>query len=76
MMRLVASNSNSKPVPEAIRGAIDEVSVDDLREIVERISTPRAHGTPETQAVRRIIFDLLSASRAGRVVARARCCAP
>src|SRR5437016_1850142 len=66
-MQLVASTPNSKPVLGAIRGAIDAVSQDDLREIVERISIPRAHGTHENQAVRRTIFDLLSASQAGRL---------
>ena len=63
--RSVSSTPNSKPVPESFRGAIDAVSRDDLREIVERISIPRAHGTAENQAVRRTIFDLFSTSRAG-----------
>ena len=52
-MRLVASTPDSKPVPEAVRGALAAVSPEDLREIVERISVPRPTGTPENVAVRR-----------------------
>ncbi len=66
-MQLVASTPNSKPIPEAVREPLDVVCRDDLREIVERISIPRPHGTPENEAVRRMIFDLLSASQAGRL---------
>src|SRR5579885_1570460 len=66
-MRLVASTPSSKPVPGAVAGAIDTVYPDDLREIVERIGIPRAHGTPENRAVRRTIGDLLSDSPAGRL---------
>jgi Zn-dependent M28 family amino/carboxypeptidase len=66
-MQLVASIPNSKLIPEAVREPLDLVCRDDLREIVERISIPRPHGTPENEAVRRMIFDLLSASQAGRL---------
>jgi hypothetical protein len=65
-MQLVASTPNSKPIPEAVREPLDLVCRDELREIVERISIPRPHGTPENEAVRRMIFDLLSSSHAGR----------
>jgi hypothetical protein len=66
-MRLVASTPNSKPIPETIRRALDVVTEPGLRMIVERISIPRPHGTSENEAVRRMIFDLLSASQAGRL---------
>jgi Zn-dependent M28 family amino/carboxypeptidase len=66
-MQLVASTPGSKPVPGAIRETLDAVSQDDLREVVERISIPRARGTPENHAVRRILVDLFSASPAGRL---------
>ena len=66
-MQLVASTPRSKPVPEAIRDVVAAVSPDELRAIVERISIPRVHGTPGNQAVRRTIFDLLSASQGGRI---------
>jgi hypothetical protein len=66
-MRLVASSPNSKPIPEAVREPLDLVCRDDLRGIVERISAHRPHGIPENEAVRRMIFDLLTASQAGRL---------
>ena len=66
-MQLVASTPNSKPIPEAVREPLDVVCRDDLREIVERMSIPRPHGTPENEAVRRMIFDILSATQAGRL---------
>jgi Zn-dependent M28 family amino/carboxypeptidase len=66
-VQLVASTPNSKPIPDLVRESLDLVCRDDLREIVERISIPRPHGTPENEAVRRMIFDLLSASQAGRL---------
>ena len=56
-MRLVPSTPNSRPVPEAVRGALAAVSPEDLREIVERIAAPRPTGTPENLAVRRTILD-------------------
>ena len=58
-MRLVASTPDSKPVPEAVRGALAAVSPEDLREFVERISVPRPTGTPENLAVRRTIIELV-----------------
>jgi Peptidase family M28 len=67
MMRLVASRPGSKPVPEAIREALAAVSEAELRAIVERIGIPRAHGTPENQAIRRTIVDWFSATEAGRL---------
>jgi hypothetical protein len=66
-MRLVASRPRSKPAPAAIREALAVVSEEELREIVERISIPRAHGTPENRAVRLTIIDWLSAIPAGRL---------
>ncbi len=67
MMRIVASTPDSEPVPEAIRGVLDTVSPDDLRELVERLSVPRVYGTPENQAVGRTILDLFSASGVARL---------
>jgi Zn-dependent M28 family amino/carboxypeptidase len=66
-MRLVASTPDSKPIPEDLREPLDLVRRDDLREVVERISVPRAHGTSENEAVRRMILDLLSTMQAGRL---------
>src|SRR5689334_17404875 len=66
-MPLVASRPGSKPVPVAIGEALAAVSEAELREIVERISIPRAHGTPENQAARRTIIDRFSATEAGRL---------
>jgi Zn-dependent M28 family amino/carboxypeptidase len=66
-MQLVASTPRSKAVPEAIQEALATVSRDELRENVERISIPRAHGTPENKAVRRILIDRFSASPAGQL---------
>jgi Zn-dependent M28 family amino/carboxypeptidase len=64
MMQVVASRPSSKPVPEAIRDVLAAISLEDLQEIVERISIPRVHGTLANQAVRQIIVDLLSDSQA------------
>src|SRR4051812_3525158 len=66
-MRLVASKPNSKPVPEAIRGVLDAISPAALREVVDRISVPRVHGTLENEAVRRTIVEMFSGSEAGRL---------
>ena len=65
-MQVVASTPNCRPVPEGIRASVDAVSADDLREVIERISVPRVHGTSGNLAVRRVLFDLFSASPAGR----------
>jgi Zn-dependent M28 family amino/carboxypeptidase len=61
-MRIVASTPNSQPVPGAIKGVLDAVSPDDLRELVESLSVPRVHGTAGNEAVRRLIIGLFSAS--------------
>ena len=44
-------------VPEAIRAVLDTVTSDDLRGLVESLSVPRVYGTPENEAVRRLIID-------------------
>jgi hypothetical protein len=64
-MRLVGSAPDSKPVPEPIRSVVAAVSPDDLRAIVERISIPRATGSPDNLVVRQAILELLSTSLAG-----------
>ena len=64
-MRLVASTPNSKPIPETIRRALDVVTEPGLRMIVERISIPRATGSPDNLVVRQAILELLSTSLAG-----------
>jgi Zn-dependent M28 family amino/carboxypeptidase len=69
-MRLVASSPASKPVPEAIRDALDAVSPDFLRSVVERISVPRVRGTPENETVRRDIVERFKALEAGRLGVR------
>ena len=66
-MRLVASTPDSKPVPEAVRGALAAVSPEDLRECVERIGVPRPTGSPENVAVRRTIIEWFSGMPAGRL---------
>src|SRR5262245_34328178 len=64
-MRLVAATPQLKPVPDAIRSAFDSVSPESLRAVVERIAVPRVCGTPENQAVRMIVVELLSAALTG-----------
>ena len=66
-MRVVASTPNPEPVPGAIRGVLDAVSTDDLRDVVESLAVPRVHGTPGNEVVRRLIIDLLSASDVSRL---------
>ena len=66
-MRVVASTPNPEPVPGAIRGVLDAVSPDFLREVVESLAVPRVHGTPDNEAVRRLIIDLFSASGVSRL---------
>jgi Zn-dependent M28 family amino/carboxypeptidase len=63
-MQLVASTPNSKPIPESIRGLLDAISPNDLREIVEGISVPRPTGTSENEAVRKSIIELFSRTKA------------
>ena len=65
-MQLVPSMPNSKPVPESIRGVLAAISEKDLREVVERISVPRATGTPENEAIRRCVIELFSDTEVGR----------
>jgi acetylornithine deacetylase/succinyl-diaminopimelate desuccinylase-like protein len=61
-MRVVASTPNSVPVPGAIRGVLDAVSPDSLRDLVESLAVPRVHRTAGNEAVRRLIIDNFSGS--------------
>src|SRR3954471_5228313 len=65
-MRLGASTPDSKPLPEPIRGILSAVSQDDLREVVEKLSVPRPTGSPENEAVRRVIIELFTGMQSGR----------
>src|SRR5262249_10235871 len=64
LMRLVAAKPGSKPVPDAIRNALEDVSPDLLRAVVERIAVPRVYGTPENLVVRGMVVELLSTALA------------
>jgi Zn-dependent M28 family amino/carboxypeptidase len=59
-MRLVAATPTSKPLPDEFKTALDSVSSDDLRDVVKSIAVPRVFGTPENQAIRRVLIDLFS----------------
>ena len=59
MMKLVAAASRLDPLPDAIRAAFDRIRPDDLRADVERIAVPRVFGTPENEAVRRTVIELM-----------------
>src|SRR4051794_25948088 len=65
-MKLVASTPDSKPLPEPIRGVLSAVSQDDLREVVEKISVPRPTGSPENEAIRRVIIELFTGMQSAR----------
>lgn len=65
-MRLVAATPASTPLPGEIEAALASVSQDDLRDVVRRIAVPRVFGTPENEAVRHIVVELLSSRLGGR----------
>jgi hypothetical protein len=64
-VELIASSPGSTPVPARYRTVLDGVSPDGLRETVERVAVPRAYGTPENEAVRHLLAELLSAPGGG-----------
>ena len=59
-MRLVAATPTSTLLPGEIKTALDSISPDDLRDVVKRIAVPRVFGTPENEAVRKVLSDLFS----------------
>lgn len=61
-MQLVASTPSSKPVPAAIRGAIEAVSPVELRSIVERISRPRVRGSAGNREIQQAITEMFAAA--------------
>jgi hypothetical protein len=65
-MRLAAATPASTPLPAEIEAVFESVSTDDLRAAVERIAVPRVFGTPENEAVRHVLIDLLSGRLGGR----------
>ncbi len=66
-MKLLPSKPNSKPIPEPIRGLLADITPNELREIVGRISVPRRTGTSENEAVRQFIIKLFSRTEAGQL---------
>jgi Zn-dependent M28 family amino/carboxypeptidase len=62
-LRLVAATPNSTPLPESHRRVFNSISLDYLRDAVNRISVPRVYGTAENETVRNVIVDLLSDAR-------------
>ena len=59
-MKLIAAVRASDPLPDSIAKAHERIRRDQLRADVERIAVPRVFGTPENEAVRRIIVDLMA----------------
>ncbi len=57
-MRLVAATPNSSPLPESYRALFNSISQDYLRDTVKQLAVPRVYGSPENEAVRKVIFDL------------------
>lgn len=65
-MKLVAATPTSAPIPDSVQTALDAVSQEHLRDVVNRVAVPRVWGTPENVAVRDVIVDLLSDALGGR----------
>jgi Zn-dependent M28 family amino/carboxypeptidase len=59
-VKLVAAMPASTPSPGEIRTALDSVCSDDLWDVVNRIAVPRVFGTPENEAMRRVLIELFS----------------
>jgi hypothetical protein len=53
-------------LPESYRGLFNAISQEDLRETVRRVAVPRVYGTPENEAVRKLIVDLFADALGGR----------
>jgi hypothetical protein len=67
-MRLATATPASAPLPGEIGAVFGSISTDDLRDVVRRIAVPRVFGTPENEAVRHVLIDLLSGRLGGRPV--------
>ena len=65
-MRLAAATPNPTPLPESYRALFNSISQDYLRDTVKRVAVPRVYGTPENEAVRKVIIDLLSDTQGGQ----------
>ena len=65
-MRLVAATPNSMPLPESCRAVFNSISQDYLRDTVKRVAVPRVYGSPENEAIRKAIIDLLSDTQGGQ----------
>jgi Zn-dependent M28 family amino/carboxypeptidase len=59
-VRVVAATPASMPLPGEIKTALGSVSPDRLRNVVKSIAVPRVFGTPENEAIRRVLIDLFS----------------
>src|SRR4051794_8058066 len=58
------------PLPGEIKTALGCVSPVGLRDVVKSIAVPRVFGTPENEAIRRVLVDLFSSHPgAGSVIA-------
>lgn len=65
-MKLVASKPDPRPLPRAIRSALDSVSENSLRAAVEQIAVPRVYGTPENDAIRDWVAEKFAETAIGR----------
>jgi Zn-dependent M28 family amino/carboxypeptidase len=65
-LRLAAATPNPTPLPESHRAHFNSISQDYLRDTVKRVAVPRVYGTPENEAVRKVIIDLLSGTQGGQ----------
>jgi Zn-dependent M28 family amino/carboxypeptidase len=65
-LRLVAATPKSTPLPGSYQALFNSISHEYLRDTVKRVAVPRVYGTPENEAVRKSIFDLLSDTQGGQ----------
>ncbi len=65
-MRLVAATPDSTALHESYQVLFNSISQDCLRDTVKRIAVPRVYGTPENEAARKTIFNLLSDTQGGQ----------
>ena len=65
-MKLIAATPNPTPLPESYRALFNSITQDYLRDTVKRVAVPRVYGTPENEAIRKVIIDLLSDTEGGQ----------
>jgi hypothetical protein len=65
-LKLVAATASSTTLPESWQAVFNSISQDYLRDTVKRIAVPRVYGSPENEAVRKAITDLISDTQGGQ----------